>query len=471
MQPILKFRFHRFWIIFTFAVCLATLPSASAAQDSFEHQEQIDALFQAKLDAKKFNSAVVGVYSKGKTWVKGYGQLTAEDKTVPDGNTLYEIGSISKVFTGIMLADAVEQGKLKLDQKIGTLIPEMDDFNEEVGNSISLQHLSHHMSGLPRMPPNMKATDPKNPFADYDREMLFDLMTEVTPFAEPNQKHQYSNLAVGLLGTLIAKNTGKSYEDVLIERVLKPLGMNDTSLTVEGERKKRFAPGHNAALKPDNQWDFSALAGAGGIRSSVNDMLKFAESNLNTPDGEIGAALELAWKQHLDADPGHGSMGLGWFIIPDIGGTHFHNGQTGGFHAAMFVNRKLQTASVVLYNTAYMGGDGLAEKAFQISIGMNIEPHVKGETIEVEESVVNRLIGKYQLQPGVIIDVTAKGTDVKVQLTGQGKLKIVPESETTWNLVDVEATVVFDFPEDDGSATKITLLQNGRKLPAPRIEK
>ena len=303
MQRILNSSAAGLLAVFMVAACVAVLPSQSLAQETFAHEETIDALFKAELDAGKFNSAVVGVYSEGRNWVKGYGQLAADDPTVPDGNTLFEIGSISKVFTGILLADAVEQGKLKLDQKIGTLIPEMDDFNKEVGDSISLQHLSQHMSGLPRMAPNMRAVDPTNPFANYDQAMLFDLMTEVTPFAAPNEKHQYSNLAVGLLGELVAVNAGKSYEELLTERVLKPLGMNDTSLTVEGEKKSRFAPGHKITLAPDHQWDFAALAGCGGIRSSVNDMLKFAKANLETPDGEVGSALNLAWKQQLDARP------------------------------------------------------------------------------------------------------------------------------------------------------------------------
>ena len=451
-------------LFFVFCNCSNPL----LGQDDAKFTKKLDELVQPYLDNKKFFAASLAIVRKGKVYTRSYGQMSEADKTKPDADTIYEIGSISKVFTGILLADAVEQEKVKLDQTLGTLVEGLAETDEEIANSITLQHLSHHMSGLPRMPANMAPADPNNPFDGYDRKMLQEYLKSTVTISPPGEKYNYSNLGVGLLGDLLSQQAGKSYEQLLAERIFQPLEMKDSSLNVPAEKMKRFAPPHNSTLAKDYCWDFDALAGCGAIRSSVNDMAKFMQANIDPPENEIGKAINLAWKKSLDAATGHSAMGLGWTIAAD-GSTRWHNGRTGGYQTMMLVSRDLDTGVVMLSNTAGSEVDPLAESIFQMAVGMEVKPREFVKQVDVDEMFVQRLVGKYRLAPGVIIDVVAKGNRMTAQITGQQALSIVPEKETVWRYELVEAKLVFDVP-DEGPATKVTLKQNGRNMVSPRIE-
>jgi CubicO group peptidase (beta-lactamase class C family) len=346
---------------------------------------------------------------------------------------------------------------------------ELKESNPDVGEKVTLKYLSLHMSGLPRMPTNIAPSDPNNPFAGYDHNLLVEFMKSVKLSRNPGLIHEYSNLGAGLLGDLLASQANVSYEALLKERICKPLNMNDTTISLSAAQKKRLAPPHNSALLPDYTWDFDALAGAGAIRSTTNDMIRFMQANLDPPDNSTGKALELAWQQHLSTNLfGRSAMGLGWMIAGDKS-TRWHNGQTGGYHAMVLVNRDYKTGVVLLSNAAVMELDGLAQSIFQTVIGMEVKPQEFAKATKVDPEFVKRLAGKYQLAPGVVIDVVAHGDKLMVQLTGQGALRVFPENDTVWNYRVVKAQLRFEVPES-GNCTKVTLHQNGRKMPAPRIE-
>ncbi len=454
-------------LVITFGSILGVSTPLSA-QTEAKFEEQLDALVKPYLDNKKFVGASVGVFRKGKIITRSYGQYSDSDATKPNADTIYEIGSISKVFTGVLLADAVNQKKLKLDQTLGSLVKGMESSDENGAATITLQQLSQHMSGLPPMPTNIAPKDPNNPFDGYDREMLLEYLKKAKTTNPPGQNHTYSNLGVGLLGDLLSQQSGESLESLLKDRIFESLEMSDTSIIVDDERMKRFAPPYNAALMKDTRWDFDALAGCGAIRSSVNDMLKFIQANIDSPDDELGAALDLAWKKQLNQSRQHAAMGLGWMIAGD-GSTRWHNGQTGGYQTMMLVSRPGKTGVVLLSNTAGSEVDLLGQSIFQLAVGMDVKPRKFANVIKVEEEFVKRLAGKYQLAPNVTINITANGNRLSAQITGQQALQIEPESNTVWNYKLVKAQLVFDVPES-GSATKVTLLQNGRTMPCARID-
>lgn len=439
----------------------------SLAQEAFPHAVQIDQLVKPYLTHKKVNAVSVGVISKGQVWKKGFGTLDGEGSAAPNDKTLYEIGSISKVFTSLLLADAVESGKLKLSDPIGKVLPELTKKNPQVGKSITFLNLSLHNSGLPVMPTNLAPADSTNPFADYGRNLLDKYMLSAKPARKPGAKYEYSNLAVGLLGDLLSRQADKSYEELLKEKIVKPLNMTDTTITLSDDQRARFAPPHNSALLPDKTWEFDALVGCGGIRSSIDDMLLFAQAMLDPPSGQLGKAIELAWKQHKPAKGDDFAMGLGWMIARD-GSTRWHNGQTGGFHCMLLVNRDMKCAAVVLCNTADPQIDGLAEQVIQAAMGLKVEPRVFEEEFQVDPKVVERLAGKYQLAPGAVITVQVKDGKMMAQLTGQQFLALSPKSETEWKYQLVDATLKFELPKE-GQSPKVTLLQNGREMASPRI--
>lgn len=439
----------------------------TVAQEDFQYEPKITALVEPYLTHRKVNAVSVGVISNGQVWKKYFGHLDTDGARSPDEKTLYEIGSISKVFTSLLLAEAVESGRLKLDDPISTVMKELATKNKTVGDAITFKHLSLHVSGLPVMPTNIEPADSTNPFDGYNRTMLTEYMLSVKPERKPGEGYEYSNLAVGLLGDLLSQQAGVSYESLLKQKLTEPLKMSDTVITLSEQQASRFAPPYNAALLPDKAWDFDALAGCGAIRSTIDDMLLFAEASLNPPDEPLGKAIELAWKQHKPASDGSHAMGLGWMIAQD-GSTRWHNGQTGGYQSMILVSREQKCAAVLLCNTAGSQTDALAEQIIQTVMGLDVLPRSFDKEVEVDPEVAKRLAGKYQLAPGIVITVQVKNGRMVAQLTGQQFLALIPKSETEWKYQLVDATLKFELPKS-GSSPKVTLLQAGRVMPCPRL--
>ncbi len=291
-----------------------------------------------------------------------------------DNQTLYELGSISKVFTSILLADSVIRGDIKLESNAetenaaGIRLPSRD------GRSITWLDLSTHRSGLPRLPANLDAESLKDPYRNYDSSKAAAALDSLELPRKPGEAQEYSNFAVSVLGHLIAEKAGKPYQQLLRERITQPLGMTDCTVDLTDDQKKRFAFPNEKVGSPTLAWSFADMPGAGGVRANMRDMMRFARAQLDPPSGTLGEAIELAWKKHSESDATGPATGLGWMIAGD-GETRWHNGGTGGSRSAIYINRRIQTAVVVLCNTAVENEvDALATYLIQVAAGM---PDVK----------------------------------------------------------------------------------------------
>lgn len=452
------------WLFVLLLVVFSSAP-ARAADDL---AQRVDRLVQPYIDSGVVVGMTVGVVDDGETLVQGYGRVATGSDQTPDADTMYEIGSISKVFTGILLADAVGQGRVKLDQPAGELLPEGVTMPSRDDHPILLQQLATHTSGLPRLPSNLAPKDPTNPYADFSVEQLNQFLNGHRLRRDPGKESEYSNLGMGLLGHLLALDAGKSYEELMRDRLATPLGMDDTCITLTDDHQARLAQPHNGDGDAAANWDIPTLAGAGGIRSTTTDMLKLATAALSPPSSDIGSAIELSWQEHQGPlKEGDVAMGLAWHIARD-GATRWHNGQTGGYHSAMFVNRDADAAVVVLSNTATKDVDVLGEQIIQMLAGMNVEPR-KFDQFEVDQAVLDRYVGKYQLAPGFVLDVTTDDGKLYVQATAQPKVRVYPRTETEWFYKVVDAQLLFTV-DDEGKCTSVTLHQNGMKLPAARVK-
>jgi CubicO group peptidase (beta-lactamase class C family) len=281
----------------------------------------------------------IGVWQHGEKRVLTYG--TAK----PD--SLFEIGSISKTFTGLMLARMVEEGKVRLDEPVRELLP-AGTVKKPAGEEITLLDLVTHHSGLPRMPDNFHPADWDNPYADYGPEQLYAYL-KTRGVAKPEETNfEYSNLGVGLLGQALAERAGRSYRDQLREEITGPLGMPDTVVQLSVEQQRRFMQGHDAQHRPVHSWDLDALAGAGGIRSTAGDLLTYLEANLHPEKyGPLSGALAMSHRPRAKA--GGGQIALAWAYTADSG-TYQHDGGTGGFSSQVFFNPRADCAAVVLIN-------------------------------------------------------------------------------------------------------------------------
>jgi serine-type D-Ala-D-Ala carboxypeptidase/endopeptidase len=243
------------------------------------------------------------------------------------GDVVFEIGSITKVFTGLLLAQAVERGELWAQTSLGELLKGEVNFASADTAAITLQELVTHTSCLPRLPSNLSmwATISPDPYAQYSRKLLWEMLATHRRPGKGPCKIDYSNLGMGLLGDVLAYKLGKSYETLIRERITTPLKMASTAIVLDESLHARFAPAF-AGNKPATPWTFDALGGAGAIRSTAKDLHLFTQALVAGRSGPLGAAAERMLKlQHGDLNDG---VGYGIFVK---GGRYWHNGGSSGF--------------------------------------------------------------------------------------------------------------------------------------------
>jgi serine-type D-Ala-D-Ala carboxypeptidase/endopeptidase len=320
-------------------------------------------------------SIVVGIIDKGGPRYYCFGKKSLTD-TVVNEHTIYEIGSISKVFTGILLAYQSEVGKLSIDDPAQKYLPSTVQIPKSDGKEITLGHLSDHTSGLPRMPDNFDPKDFSNPYADYTVDLMYAFFSSYQLPRDIGSEYEYSNLAQGLLGHILALNAGTSYEDLMISTIAGPLGMNETKVAFDGNMKLNLAIGHSEGREVSN-WDIPTLAGAGGIRSSVHDMLKFLAANIGLTRTSLRKAMDKS-HQTRHSKAGDSRVGLGWHISNGTDGdVIWHNGGTGGYRTFAGFVKETQKGVVVFTNST----EGVDDIGFKLLNPDAVLTPVKGSIV------------------------------------------------------------------------------------------
>ncbi|EMI23007.1 penicillin-binding protein AmpH [Rhodopirellula maiorica SM1] len=356
--------FGRTFFAAIYVVCLSfeAIPEEPSGVGRLE--QRVQKLAKTYIQSQSMMGVSIGVIQGAESATVHHGR-TSEIGPPPNDQTLYEIGSISKVFTGILVADAVKRGEIRLDQPVSELLPTAVTMPSWPDRPITVLDIATHRSGLPRLGDNMPSLHTANPYGDYTSALAYEFLNSHSLSRAPGTQYEYSNLAFGLLGHLISRQTNKSYDELLQKRLTKPLGMPDTAVELAPAQKARLATPYDAEKQPTSNWSFADMPGAGGIRSTISDMMRFAKVHLQVPRNEIGSAIELAWKKHHVGDDSDNSMGLGWHLMGK-GSTRIHSGQTGGYHSIILVNRDTQSAVVVLANTATDAVDALAIEVLEL---------------------------------------------------------------------------------------------------------
>jgi len=294
---------------------------------------------------------VVGLIGPEGRRIVAHGPFDPRDPRLLSHDTEFEIGSITKAFTGLLLADMVQRGEVRLDDPAQALAPPGRTLPIAGGRSITLLDLATHTSGLPRLPANLRRGDPANPYADYTTQDLYDFLASYRLPRAPGASWEYSNLGAGLLGDLLARRSGASFEQVVADRILRPRGRWDTAVTLTASQAARLAPGHDAELRRVEGWDIPALVGAGGLKSTADDMLKFVAANLGGAPASLRTAMAA---QLLSTRPGPAPsvrQGLGW-ALSSGGRLVNHEGGTGGYRTYAAFDTQTRRGIVVMINTA-----------------------------------------------------------------------------------------------------------------------
>lgn len=435
---------------------------------SADLKARVDALVRPVIESGTAVGMVVGVVDGPHTAIFGYGQLSPECPQTPDGRTLFEIGSVTKVFTGILLADAVQRSEVALDEPLAKLLPPHVKVPEWESRTVTLLDLVTHTSGLPRLPPNLLpqiAKYPRNPYAHYTVAQMYEALAEIRLQSRPGSKYLYSNFGMGLLGHILARRAGKDYESLVVERVCRPLGLADTRITLSEAQRQRLSPGHDIDGQALPCWDFLSLPGAGALRSTAEDLVRFVLANLEQTQTPLGPVLSEAQVPRRDIGSGQ-KIALGWHINTGRG-THWHNGQTGGYHSYVAFCKQKKIGVVVLSNTAGGIGDVLGVRLLEMLAGGTVEPPAVRMPIRLPREKLDRYVGTYEIVPGFAITVFRQGDRLWAQATNQPRLGIYPASETRFFYRAVEAELEFVI-EPDGRIEKLIVHQHGLHLPGWR---
>ncbi len=446
-------------------------PRTGAAARAFPADSVVLDIIKQRVAEKRSAGIVVGMLeADGRTRIVAFGD-PGPGQPALDGNSVFEIGSISKVFTATVLAELVKDGRVRLEDPIDKYLPASVHVPERNGLKITLGTLSEQNSGLPRMPNNFRPKDPKNPYVDYGVPQLYDFVSHYSLTRDPGAQFEYSNLGVGLLGHVLTLVTGQSYEEMERERVWKPLGMTNTAIALTPWMKAHLALGHDEQGSVTANWDLDALAGAGAIRSTTIDMLKFAAANVHPERGPIEKAMAFAQTERAPAGAPQLTIGLNWLSNHAFGDTIvWHNGGTGGYRAFIGLAPSRRMAVVVMTNSAGEGADDLGMHLLNPAFPFAPKPTPPKQrtAITVSRDVLQRYVGTYQLTPQFLLEVTLGEGGLQVRPTGQNISDVFAESETEFFFKIVDAQISF-VRDAQGTVTGLVLHQNGNDLAARRI--
>lgn len=327
--------------------------------DDKDLESAIDAEVEKCMKTGVYPGIVVGVCKEGRTVIKGYGVVDKEGAQTPDGATVFQIGSISKLLTASLLQRLCDEGVVSMDATLGELLGGSMALSSSVRN-VTLRQLVTHTSGFPRIPEPIGvriaeaagADDPMlNPYGYLNRHDVFDYLASAEGKREAG-RFEYSNYGMGLLAHVLEAVTGQDYESLVREKVLLPLGMHQTAITLAPEMEIKLAQGYNPSGLPTQLWTFGALGGAGAYSSTAEDLTTFIQASV----AEHGMASDLLRK--MSRRQNKGNAGIGWMrasVLDRCFGsrrTVWHNGMVGGYASYIAIDRDTRTGVVVLTNQA-----------------------------------------------------------------------------------------------------------------------
>lgn len=320
--------------------------------------EVIDTVRQL-VDKHKVPGIAIGLLTPDGAYYFNYGTSTWDSEQAIDEHSLFEIGSITKVFTSILLANAVEQGLVTLDTPAQELAPEGVTMPAFIKQGFTLRDIASQRSGLTRMPSNFNPADSLNPYVDYTAEMMYDYLDGLRLGRKPGSQYEYSNLGFMLLGDLLERAYGKPYEELVSEIITGPLEMPDTVITLSEDQRERFTQAHSGSY-PVKSWEF-VLPGVGALRSTTTDMLKFLSANMHPNVDQLGSAMQLIRAECYETGNSFVEVCLGihtWHRYSKF--MYQHDGETGGYHSFSGFVPDDGTAVIVLANSNYdIGAIGL----------------------------------------------------------------------------------------------------------------
>ena len=442
------------------SVTLAAIALAATQAHAAPLPDRVHAAAQARVQAGQYPALVIASVDGDRSQVDAFGKL--DDGRAPDGDTVFEIGSLTKTFTATLLAQDVAAGRLKLDTPVADLLTGWT-LPSRGGKPITLLDLADQHSGLPRMPGNIQPADAANPYADYDTAKLRAFLAGYTLPRDPGASYEYSNLGFGVLGVALAQHADTTYAGLLETRLLRPLGMRASGVVLDAAMRTRLAAGHGDDGQPAGNWDFDALAGAGALRSSANDLLRYLRANMAAAASHTGSAMKLAQQPGRDVGADE-RIGLAWMTRKTkTGDIVWHNGMTGGYASAMAFDASGKRGVIVLTNIA-SSVDDLAFAA--LDADAPLAPARKAIALDV--ATLDDYVGDYRLAEHFILNISRRDGQLFAQATGQGAFPVYPSARDEF-FARVAGIAISFHRDANGRIDRLTLHQNGDH-DAPKLD-
>ena len=442
-------------------LCLAACqPSRSVSVNGHSGaQESVtDALhffLQHRVEVEKKDvGIVVGLVDERGSQVVSCGRMDTDTDRAVDGDTLFEIGSITKTFTGVLLEDMVERGKMKLDDPVAKYLPPSMNVPAYRGKQITLLDLATHTSGLPDNADNLEPRRADNSRADYSLQKLDAFVSGYKLTREPGSKYEYSTVGIALLAQAITRKAGRDYDALVVDRICRPLKMDSTRITLTPELSSRFAQGHNYFGYKAAHTDWGALAGGAALRSTANDMLKFVSANLASAPTDLTRLLEKThiarFRAHLDPDTDVDTdVGLTWMIMHDTAKTTIigHGGLTRGFTTFVGFDKARHRGVVVLSNSLDLDVSRIGRLLLECEWRPELRPARASTSGQLDQlsgqyrispaqangSLTRHGIGIYREGDRLFMEITGPATWPKHVLTPPVEDELVPESENVFS--------------------------------------
>ncbi len=457
----------------------------STCGNEWPQEKKIDGIVQPLVDAEEIVGVVVGIVTPEGSHVLRYGSTSLSESTPPDGDTIFEIGSLTKVVTGVLLVRMVAGQSVELEDPVRKYLPGSVNVPTVNGKPMTLLHLATHTAGLPRDPANLRPKDPLNRFDGYSERQLYaclsglgeDTFGKKTADGEhkSHSTYQYSNVGVGLLGHLLSRKGKKPFELLVREMIRDELQMADTCITLDDEQSKRLATGYYFYDQVAPSSSAGCIPGYGGFRSTVNDLLKFLAAHLRGGDSPIDPAIRLALQPHYDMDE-NSSVGLCWHIDRTTG-TVWHGGTTTGFTSAMAFNSRSGFGVVVLTNSKSLVITPLVHALLGAAQGEMPQPIRPLTRIKVDEDVLDSYTGTYQDKSKPFLDalrstrtIVREGDHLKVKgLNPTERFPLFPVTETGFICKGEDIYAKFRR-NNDGEVLGIELILWGSKSQLTKLD-
>ena len=377
-----------------------------------------------------------------------------------EGRAAFEIGSVTKTMTAALLATLIERGEVSLDDPLAGLLPAGTQVPEFEGQPILLRHVVTHTSGLPALPSRMRVADPANPYAALDEEALLASLADVRLAQPPGTQVAYSNFASMVLSWALAKRAGVDFESLLRRELLEPLGMHDAYIG-QAPQGVTAVQGHLPGGTPTSAWTFPVdMAGVGGVRATLGDMVRYAQAQLGQVDAPVAAALARTQQ------PERAGIAMNWMLATPEGHTvHAHEGGTGGFSSLVAFDRARSRAVVLLSDTALHSMGGLGQLGMHL-LGLQASPGVPRRPATPSGELLDALAGDYRLEGAGTLTLARRGNGLVVQAAGQPEFAFGYDDAGEFHLREVDA-VLRPQRGDDGQYGFVWV-QGGGELRARR---